>query len=254
LDYTSEDKDVILEKENGGLTFKFNYGLEKVSALIEGPTYGYCNLYVNGKAKVYFHEDRLGSTEYITDDFGGNVLSYIDYDPWGVPTNKATVMLGLRAVDLVAEYTGHPYDNVLSAYFAEARMYDAADRRFMAADPVKGGVANPLTLARYTYVLDNPLKWVDPLGLDAIIDAMAEEAIRTRLYGEGLGPNVIVVTVDFINNITGATERCRVMTNDPSLYNTANFRSSGIVEVINNTVNPESRFPQSIGLRVRKPQ
>jgi RHS repeat-associated protein len=165
LDYTSEDKDVILEKENGGLSFKFNYGLEKVSALIEGPTYGYCNLYVNGKAKVYFHEDRLGSTEYITDDFGGNILSYIDYDPWGVPTNKAVVMLGFRAVDLVAEYTGHPYDNVLSAYFAEARMYDAADRRFLAADAIKGNVANPLTMVPYTYVLDNPMKYVDLLGL-----------------------------------------------------------------------------------------
>ena len=51
LDYTSPDKDVILEKENGGLSFKFNYGLEKVSALIEGPTYGYCNLYVNGNVR-----------------------------------------------------------------------------------------------------------------------------------------------------------------------------------------------------------
>jgi hypothetical protein len=27
-DYTSEDKDVILKKENGGLSFKFNRGLE----------------------------------------------------------------------------------------------------------------------------------------------------------------------------------------------------------------------------------
>jgi RHS repeat-associated protein len=124
---------------------------------------------VNGKAKVYFHEDRLGSTEYITDDFGGNVLSYIDYDPWGVPTNKAVVMLGFRAVDLVAEYTGHPYDNVLSAYFAEARMYDAADRRFLAADAIKGNILNPLTLAQYTYVVDNPIRFTDPDGLYYIV-------------------------------------------------------------------------------------
>jgi RHS repeat-associated protein len=78
-------------------------------------------------------------------------------------------MLGLRAVDLVAEYTGHPYDAVLGMYFAEARMYDAADRRFVAVDPVKGSVANSATLAQYTYVLDNPLRWVDPLGLEKIV-------------------------------------------------------------------------------------
>jgi RHS repeat-associated protein len=73
-------------------------------------------------------------------------------------------MLGFRAVDLVAEYTGHPYDNVLSAYFAEARMYDAADRRFLAADSIKGNIFNPLTLAQYTYVLDSPMNFTDPLG------------------------------------------------------------------------------------------
>jgi RHS repeat-associated protein len=102
-------------------------------------------------------------------------------------------MLGFRAVDLVAEYTGHPYDNVLSAYFAEARMYDAADRRFLAKDLIKGGVTNPLTLVPYTYVLDNPLMYVDPLGLDTAIDAMAEEAIHTRLYGEEPTPKVFML-------------------------------------------------------------
>jgi RHS repeat-associated protein len=116
-------------------------------------------------AKVYFHEDRLGSTEYITDDFGGNVLACNSYDPWGAPSGNATVMLGMRSVSLVSEYTGHPYDPVLGMYFAEARMYDAADRRFAAMDPVKGTVRQPATLAQYAYVQDNPLNWVDPLGL-----------------------------------------------------------------------------------------
>lgn len=43
-------------------------------------------------------------------------------------------------------------------------MYDAADRRFLATDIIKGTVTNPLTMVPYTYVLDNPLKWVDPSG------------------------------------------------------------------------------------------
>jgi RHS repeat-associated protein len=180
LDYTSANKDVILEKENDGLALKYNYGLEKVSAMISGPVYGPCNLYVNGKAKVFYHEDSMGSTEYISDDFGGNILSYINYDPWGIPTNKATVMLGLRDVDLVAEFTGHPFDHVLGMYFAEARMYDAGDRRFAAADPMFGDVADPTSLNPYVYVLDNPLKWVDPLGLEkAVVSLMGSNLSAT---------------------------------------------------------------------------
>jgi hypothetical protein len=48
-------------------------------------------------------------------------------------------------------------------------MYDAADRRFMAVDPVKGSIRNPLTLVPYTYVVDNPEKFADPLGLERIV-------------------------------------------------------------------------------------
>ena len=35
----------------------------------------------------------------------------------------------------------HPTDRALGLYFAQARMYDAGDRRFMAVDPVKGAIS-----------------------------------------------------------------------------------------------------------------
>jgi hypothetical protein len=35
----------------------------------------------------------------------------------------------------------------------------------MAVDPVKGSVVNPQSLTQYTYVLNNPLIYIDPLGL-----------------------------------------------------------------------------------------
>jgi hypothetical protein len=44
-------------------------------------------------------------------------------------------------------------------------MYDASDRRFMAVDPVKGSLRSPQTMAQYIYVLNNPLKYIDLLGL-----------------------------------------------------------------------------------------
>ena len=86
---------------------------------------------------------------------------------------------GTRELDLVKTYTGHERDSVLGQYYAKARMYDTADKhgsskgnklgdkRFTAVDPVKGNVRNPQSLVQYTYVLNNPLMYVDPLGMFA---------------------------------------------------------------------------------------
>jgi len=37
--------------------------------------------------------------------------------------------------------------------------------RFMSPDPVAGNRANPQSLNRYTYALNNPLKYIDPTGM-----------------------------------------------------------------------------------------
>jgi len=57
------------------------------------------------------------------------------------------------------------YDQVLNIYFAQARMYDPGLRRFLAVDPIRGTIFNPQLMVQYTYVINNPLRWVDPLGL-----------------------------------------------------------------------------------------
>jgi RHS repeat-associated protein len=78
---------------------------------------------------------------------------------------KGVLKVGVRELDLVQEYTGYPYDLVINKYYAKARMYNAADRRFVAMDPIKGSVLNPKSLVPYIYVMDNPLKYIDPWGL-----------------------------------------------------------------------------------------
>ena len=70
-----------------------------------------------------------------------------------------------RQIDLVTRYTGHRYDPVVGMYYARFRMYDATIRRFTAIDPVLGTVLNPHTMVQYTYVLNNPVRYIDPWGL-----------------------------------------------------------------------------------------
>jgi len=61
-------------------------------------------------------------------------------------------------VDGITDYTGHGYDTVLNKYFAQYRMYDAENKRFMAVDPIKDG------LNWYSYVDNSPTNFFDPLG------------------------------------------------------------------------------------------
>ncbi|MCL1810244.1 MAG: hypothetical protein FWG42_10845, partial [Clostridiales bacterium] len=189
LDYANPLKRVIMETEGGagGLTYRYAYGLEKAEVAILGiqngagavTQYAYGdgnggavftathpggNVAVSSMVKLWYHHSRLGSTDFLTDNVAGKVTSYVTYDDWGALTAKAVLKMGARELDLVQEYAGHPYDQVLELYYAKARVYDAAGRRFMAVDLVKGTVMDPQTMAQYTYCLNNPLKYVDPTG------------------------------------------------------------------------------------------
>jgi len=44
-------------------------------------------------------------------------------------------------------------------------MYDPANSRWLSPDPIKGNVRNPQSMVQYTYCLNNPITFIDPLGL-----------------------------------------------------------------------------------------
>jgi RHS repeat-associated protein len=161
------------ESGDGGFTYRYSYGLQKENVVIYGIPNGAGSLlqkqnYAGGAqniVKLYYHKDRLGSTDYLTDNIAGKVTSYATYDDWGELTAKAIVKMGVRMLDLVQEYTGHSFDQVLNLYYAKARMYDAQDRRFVAMDWAGSNIAYIQLFNQYAYVINNPLIYVDPLGL-----------------------------------------------------------------------------------------
>ena len=66
--------------------------------------------------------------------------------------------MNMAGVDNIIGFTTYTYDIVLDMYFAQARMYNADNRRFMSVDPVKDS-AN-----WYAYCNGNPITFVDPSG------------------------------------------------------------------------------------------
>ena len=66
----------------------------------------------------------------------------------GLPTNR--------------QFTGQRRESGLGFYDYVARQYDPALRRFLQADTIVPDPANPQSLNRYAYVLNNPLRYTDP--------------------------------------------------------------------------------------------
>jgi RHS repeat-associated protein len=73
------------------------------------------------------------------------------------PPKKKSPLGGVRIRILAGQY----YDNETGLHYNYHRYYDPKTGRYLTPDPIglMGGI-NP-----YAYVLNNPINWVDPLGL-----------------------------------------------------------------------------------------
>jgi RHS repeat-associated protein len=198
LDYTSPLKNVIMESVKkleayGTLDTRTVYGLDKVSSQITQKAPG---KKPDDIAKVYYHHDRSGSVDYVTDAQTGSIRSFATYDEWGKPTKISPMAIAGESWTFT-QYTTHTLDPVLNVYFAQARMYDTVERRFMAVDSWKGCIDQPATLAQYTYVLDNPLCWID-------IDGKVHQNVLVTDSGGGKRTPLQAVE---INNPSPATKK-----------------------------------------------
>jgi RHS repeat-associated protein len=61
-------------------------------------------------------------------------------------------------------YSGYQYDDGTDLYYLNARYYDSKIARFLTEDTFGGMANDPLSLNRYTYCSNNPVKYKDPTG------------------------------------------------------------------------------------------
>ncbi|MDA1097154.1 MAG: RHS repeat-associated core domain-containing protein, partial [Chloroflexi bacterium] len=68
-------------------------------------------------------------------------------------------------------------------YFYNARYYDSGLGRFISADTVVPGIGNPQAWNRYSYVLNNPLRYTDPSGHYSAEDTLLYNSLHSEEYG-----------------------------------------------------------------------
>lgn len=63
------------------------------------------------------------------------------------------------------QFTSYERDAESTLDYAVFRYYASSIGRFMTPDPLGGSIANPQSLNRFAYVLNDPINLFDPFGL-----------------------------------------------------------------------------------------
>src|SRR5581483_11948924 len=126
------------------------------------------NLANGAKPTAYLHHDALGSITCATDP-NGNVVYRNSYRAFGQRTSTTTPNTDTLANAFTRlSYTSRE-TSVGSLYQYRSRYYDAGYGRFTSQDSNVGDELIPPSLHRYTYALNNPVRYTDPTGRYVIV-------------------------------------------------------------------------------------
>ncbi len=120
-------------------------------------------------AYLYLHRDYLGSILAITDK-DGDIKEKRHFDAWGkivkwVDGDDRDLAKGFASGGILDRgYTGHEHLFGLGLIHMNGRLYDPLLHRFLMPDNFIQDPYNTQNYNRYSYVLNNPLMYVDPSG------------------------------------------------------------------------------------------
>jgi RHS repeat-associated protein len=133
---------------SGTTTFNkyYYFGTQRIAAKIAGTLF-------------FFQGDHLGSSSVAMTQAGTSFYSRQTYFPYGAQRTTEG-----SALPTDYAFTGQKSDDSTGLMFYGARYYDTTLGRFTQPDTIVPNPLDPQSLNRFTYVLNNPLKYTDPTG------------------------------------------------------------------------------------------
>ncbi len=147
--------DIIWKEDESG-TIKYVQALDQTWAEVRTDD--------TGNHTYFHHLDHVGTTEAITDSTGYLVWD-ASFDAYGNTLRQN------GSITFTPSYTGRELDIDTGLYYLNARWYDPELGRFITEDPIRDGEN------WYGYVRNNPLRYVDPTGLEPTLDWLHEEGL-----------------------------------------------------------------------------
>ena len=209
-DYNNRLKSAVTSNETGSVIVEYNYDIDgiRVEKIVDGinvsrytvdknriyaqvmeerdsegklvVSYVYGDDLISqkrGDAISYYHFDGLGSTRALT-DAEGKITDTYTYGAFGTLIEVTGSTLNEYL------FTGQQYDNNVGFYYLRARYMNPSIGRFLTMDTYEGNVFDPESLHKYTYCNNDPVNFVDYLGLysAAVIGTRIHQHIRDFLY------------------------------------------------------------------------
>jgi len=141
--------DELLTIENGVL----------IASIADGPS-RIAQVRLDTGAIGFLHGDHLGSTTLVTGP-AGEVLQRLRYDPFGAILDN-TITAGAEGSRYL--FTGAETDASTGLVYLHSRYYDPVYGRFLSPDTIVPDLHDPQAWNRYSYVRNNPLRFIDPTG------------------------------------------------------------------------------------------
>src|SRR5690606_9585305 len=142
----------------------------------------------------WYHTDHLGSSTYLTDNFG-RPTHYYETLPFGemmVEHNQSANHPAGVGYSNKYKFNGKELDDATQMYYYGARYYDPRISIFVSVDPLVEATFEP-----YSYVGNNPIMFTDPTGMSKSgIDGVDNEYRVYKSQGQ-------VQKVEYVSNKGG---------------------------------------------------
>ncbi|RJX36755.1 RHS repeat protein [Paenibacillus pinisoli] len=170
VSYRYNGDNLLVERTENGSTIRYYYDGQNIIAegivqpdgmIVEKVSYLRGNKLemledVNNQVGYYGYNGHGDVTGIIGAD--GSVLNEYSYDIWGKPIVEE------EEIPNTFRYSGEFWDSSTELQYLRARWYDPITGRFVNEDTYQGDIYKTQTLNYYTYVINNPLKYIDPTG------------------------------------------------------------------------------------------
>jgi RHS repeat-associated protein len=165
--YDGDGRRVKKVDSTGTIIFVYNAGGQLIAEYHSDPV----PPPAGGGGTSYLTSDHLGSARVVTKS-DGTVKARYDYLPFGeelgAGIGQRTTAMGYSAADSTKQkFTQKERDSESGLDYFGERYYSSAQGRFTSCDPLGSTMraSDPQTMNRFVFVLNNPLKYVDPDGL-----------------------------------------------------------------------------------------
>jgi RHS repeat-associated protein len=162
--------------DNFGIEGRMYWGNKQI-AFRNGPT--------------FFEDQNYLGTERMRSSYQGALAATEVSLPYGDDLNQTVSISGSDQDN--NQFAGQEYDSESGSQHAQFRQYSSTQGRWMSPDPYDGSynMRNPQSLNRYSYVLNNPVSFTDPLGLILLCYLAPAQSSTTSTDGGPAVPDPI---------------------------------------------------------------